>query len=69
MKIVLLRAAELEHRLVGWGSGSGAVDLEVALLERGDGLALAFLTSANPSHYCGKRTLEGVGRRLLSGLP
>jgi beta-lactamase class A len=53
----------------GWGSGSGAVDHQVALLTHGDvRLSVAVLTAANGSHATGKATLEGVFRRLLSGL-
>ena len=53
----------------GWGSGSGAVDHQVALLRRGRRrLALAILTVGNPSHEYGNETLEGVARRLLRGL-
>lgn len=53
----------------GWGSGSGAADHQVALLQRGDErIALAILTRGNPSHEYGKRTLEGIARRLLRGL-
>jgi hypothetical protein len=54
----------------GWGTGTGRVDHQVAFLERYDHrVALAILTEFNPSHRYGKRTLEGVARRLLSGLP
>ena len=53
----------------GWGSGSGAVDHQVALLRRGKRrLSLAILTTGNPGHEYGKATLEGVARRLLRGL-
>jgi beta-lactamase class A len=53
----------------GWGSGSGAVDHQVALLRRGDErVAVAVFTAANGSHATGKETLEGVFRRLLNGL-
>lgn len=53
----------------GWGSGSGAVDHQVALLRRGRRrLALAILTTDNPSHGYGKETQRGVARRLLRGL-
>jgi beta-lactamase class A len=53
----------------GWGSGSGAVDHQVALLTHGDiRLSVAVLTAANGSHTTGKATLEGVFRRLLRGL-
>jgi hypothetical protein len=53
----------------GWGSGSGRVDHQVALLKRGRRrVALAIFTEFNPSHAYGKRTLRGVARRLLAGL-
>jgi hypothetical protein len=53
----------------GWGSGTGAVDHQVALLRRGRRrVALAILTVGSPSHTYGKETLEGVARRLLRGL-
>ena len=53
----------------GWGSGTGAVDHQVALLTRGDErIAVAVLTASNGSHAAGKETLEGVFRRLLHGL-
>ena len=54
----------------GWGSGSGAVDHQVAFLtNEGRRIGVAILTEDNPSHDYGKRTLEGVARRLLRGLP
>jgi hypothetical protein len=53
----------------GWGDGRGDVDHQVALLRRGRRrVAVAILTSANPSHAYGKETLRGVARRLLRGL-
>lgn len=53
----------------GWGSGSGAVDHQVALLKRGHRrVAIAVLTYANGSHEYGRRTLRGVFGRLLRGL-
>jgi hypothetical protein len=53
----------------GWGSGSGRVDHQVALLKRGrKRVALAIFTEFNPSHAYGKRTLRGVASRLLRGL-
>jgi hypothetical protein len=53
----------------GWGSGSGAVDHQVALLRRGRRrVAVAILTTANPSHGYGKASLRGVARRLLRSL-
>jgi Beta-lactamase enzyme family len=53
----------------GWGSGTGAVDHQVALLTRGDQrVSIAVLTLFNPNHAYGKATEEGVARRLLRGL-
>ena len=53
----------------GWGSGSGALDHQVALLRRGRRrVAVAILTRGNPSHAYAKDTLRGVARRLLRGL-
>jgi beta-lactamase class A len=53
----------------GWGSGTGAVDHQVALLRRGDErIAVAVLTANNGSHAAGKATLEGVFKRLLQPL-
>jgi len=53
----------------GWGSGTGAVDHQVGLLARGeDHVAIAVLTTGNPSHAYGKATLRGVSKRLLEGL-
>ena len=50
----------------GWGSGTGAVDHQVALLTRGEErIAVAVFTASNGSHAAGKATLEGVFRRLL----
>jgi hypothetical protein len=54
----------------GWGSGSGAVDHQVALLRRGEQrVAVAIMTTSNGSHAYGKETLRGVATRLLRGLP
>jgi hypothetical protein len=53
----------------GWGSGSGAVDHQVALLRRGRRrLSVAILTTGSPSHAYAKDTLRGVAARLLKGL-
>jgi hypothetical protein len=53
----------------GWGSGSGRVDHQVALLERKrERVALAIFTQFDPSHSYGKRTLRGVAARLLRGI-
>jgi hypothetical protein len=53
----------------GWGSGTGLVDHQVALLKHGRRrVALAIFTQFNPDHAYGKRTLRGVAARLLRGL-
>jgi hypothetical protein len=53
----------------GWGSGSGRVDHQVALLKHGPRrVALAIFTEFDPNHAYGKRTLRGVAARLLRGL-
>jgi beta-lactamase class A len=57
------------HFKGGWGSGTGAVDHQVGLLRRGDDrVAIAVMTTGNPSHAYGKATLEGVSRRLMRDL-
>jgi beta-lactamase class A len=57
------------HAKGGWGSGSGAVDHQVALLTRGhERVAAAVLTTADGTHAYGKETLRGVFARLLRGL-
>jgi len=53
----------------GWGSGTGLVDHQVALLTRRHRrVALAVFTQLDPNHSYGKRTLRGVAGRLLRGL-
>lgn len=53
----------------GWGSGTGLVDHQVALLKRGHRrISLAIFTQFDPDHAYGKRTLLGVASRLLRGL-
>lgn len=53
----------------GWGSGSGRVDHQVALLRRGrHRIALALFTQFDPDHAYGKQTLRGLAARLLGGL-
>ena len=53
----------------GWGSGSGAVDHQVALLRRGGRrVSVAILTTSSPSHAYGKQTLRRVAAALLRGL-
>jgi hypothetical protein len=50
----------------GWGSGTGRVTHQVAMLEEGDWrIAVAVLTEFNPSHDYGTRTIRGVASRLL----
>jgi beta-lactamase class A len=57
------------HAKGGWGSGSGAVDHQVALLTRdSERVAAAVLTTADGTHAYGKETLRGVFARLLRGL-
>jgi hypothetical protein len=54
----------------GWGSGSGAVDHQVAFIESGSArIALAIFTQSDGSHHYGKVTLQGIAGRLLRGLP
>jgi beta-lactamase class A len=53
----------------GWGSGTGRVDHQVALLTRGsERISLAILTYADGSHAYGEETLRGMAKRLLRGL-
>jgi hypothetical protein len=53
----------------GWGSGSGRVDHQVALLKSDRRrVALAIFTQFDPDHRYGKQTLMGVASRLLAGL-
>jgi len=53
----------------GWGSGTGWVDHQVALLTRGDErVSLAILTRSDGSHAYGTKTLRGIAKRLLRGL-
>jgi hypothetical protein len=53
----------------GWGSGTGWVDHQVALLTRGDErVSVAILTHLDGSHAYGKETLRGIALRLLEGL-
>ena len=53
----------------GWGSGTGWVDHQVALLIRGDErVSVAVLTHLDGSHPYGEETLRGIAARLLRGL-
>ncbi len=50
----------------GWGSGTGRVTHQSALLQNGSArLAIAVLTEWNPSHTYGTRTIRGIADRLL----
>ena len=53
----------------GWGSGTGRVDHQVALLRGcgGERLSVAVMSEFEGTHAYGKRTLEGVFRLLLRG--
>jgi hypothetical protein len=54
----------------GWGYGTGLLDHQVALLERGCArVSLAVLTMYDGSHAYGKATLKGIFMRLLRGFP
>lgn len=54
----------------GWGSGTGAVDHQVVLLERdGASVSVAVMTLSQGTHAYGKETLRGIFKRLLGGLP
>ena len=56
------------HFKGGWGD-YGEVDHQIALLRNGRRrFSVAILSTAFPSHEYGKQTLEGIARRLLSGL-
>jgi hypothetical protein len=54
----------------GWGSGTGLVDHQSALLVAGHSrVSLSVTTRFNPDHEYGKATLRGVARRLVGRLP
>jgi hypothetical protein len=51
----------------GWGSGTGRVTHQSALLEQGTRrISLSVLTEWNPNHTYGTRTISGVAQRLLN---
>src|SRR5947209_2385117 len=53
----------------GWGTGTGWVDHQAALLVRGrERVSLAIMTQLDGSHPYGKETLRGIAARLLHGL-
>jgi hypothetical protein len=55
----------------GWGSGTGRIDNQVALLvhkKTGTRVSVAVLTYLDGSHSYGKETLRGIFKRLLRGL-
>ena len=54
----------------GWGSGSGAVDHQVALLRRGRRrVSVAIMTTSSPSHAYADWTLEGVAAASAGARP
>jgi Beta-lactamase enzyme family len=54
----------------GWGSGTGAVEHQIAFMERGDlRIAAAVMITNSPSHLYAEQTLEGMFKRLLLDLP
>jgi hypothetical protein len=53
----------------GWGSGTGWVDHQVALLTHGnERVSVAILTHLDGSHPYGEETIRGIALRLLKGL-
>jgi hypothetical protein len=53
----------------GWGSGTGEVEHQVALLRHGAiRLSVAVLITTSPSHAYAKQTLRGVFAALLRGV-
>jgi len=54
----------------GWGSGTGLIDNQVALLTRGCArVSIAVLTMHDGSHTYGKENLKVIFRDVLRGLP
>ena len=55
----------------GWGSGTGRIDNQIALLvnsKTNTRVSVAVLTYLDGSHSYGKETLRGIFKRLLRGL-
>jgi hypothetical protein len=53
----------------GWGSGTGWVEHQTALVTRGNQrVAISILTYKDGSDAYGTQTLQGIARRLLAGL-
>jgi hypothetical protein len=53
----------------GWGSGTGRVDHQVALLTHGDERdSLAIMTYHDGSQRYGEEAIRGIALRLLNGL-
>jgi hypothetical protein len=53
----------------GWGSGTGRVTHQVALLVKGTTrITIAVLTQFNPNQLYGERTIRGIATRLLKGV-
>lgn len=54
----------------GWGSGTGLLDHQVALIKRGCArVSIAVLSMYDGSHAYGKATLRGIFERLLNRFP
>jgi Beta-lactamase enzyme family len=59
----------LLHFKGGWGSGTGRVGHQVALLTRGEErVSVAILTQYQGTHAYMRKSLRGIARRLLTGL-
>jgi len=68
-RLDLVPAGWTVHAKGGWGSRTGAIDHQVALLTRGhECVAAAVVTTSDGTHAYGKATLRGVFARLLRDL-